>query len=264
MKSKGTAACLAVLGALCVPAAAAAPASAALPEYGHCTEVTPPATGKFAASNCIKLATLKPGKFEFKPIEGTEGIEGGGVGTAIRVRTSGHPTLYCGSISIISKWTGPKTAVVKWILTECHNLINQTCQSGTNTGDIESNPLEGELGFVKSEPPQSIGLDIKPQTPLTTLFSYMCGTSLETANVEGSVIARVRPINKVTREQNIIISIVNGQQFPQSFEGGPTDTLSTTYLPADTTAPSLMTVSRFIGSTTALNGNPEVELKALE
>jgi hypothetical protein len=262
MKSKRTAACLAVLGALCVPAVAAAPASAALPEYGHCTAV---AGGKFSGPTCTTFGTTpKTMKFEFKAIEATEGIEGGGVGSTIRVLTSGHPTLICGSLSIVSKWTGPKTAAVKWILTECHNVINQTCQSGTTAGEIQANPLEGELGYIKSVPPQLVGLDMKPQTPLTSLFSYMCGASLETATVEGSVIARIKPINKMSREQNIYISAPKGEQFPQSFEGGPTDTLSTTYQPANTTAPSLMSVKTFVGSTTALNGNPEVELKALE
>jgi hypothetical protein len=109
-----------------------------------------------------------------------------------------------------------------------------------------------------------VGLDLKPAPPLTSLFSYKCGASLETAEVQGSVIARVKPIDKMTREQNTYISAPKGEQFPQSFEGGPTDTLSTKYLPANVTAPSLMSVKTFQGSVTALNGNPEIELKAIE
>jgi hypothetical protein len=261
-RSKRTAAWLAVLGVLCVPAAMAAPASAALPEYGHCTAV---AGGKFAGPSCTTLGTTpKTMKYEFKAIEATEGIEGGGVGTEVRIRTAGHPTISCGSISVVTKWTGPKTASAKWILTECHNPIAQTCQTGTTAGVIEPNPLEGELGYIKSAPPQLVGFDFKPQAPLVSLFSYQCGTSLEQQTVEGSVIARIKPINKMTRAQNFYFSTVSGEQFPQSFEGGSVDTLSTKYLPANVTAPSTMSVKTFSGSTTALNGNPEVELKALE
>jgi hypothetical protein len=262
MKIKQVAACLAALAALCVPAAAAAPASAALPEYGHCVAK---AGGKFAGANCTTFGTTpKTMKYEFTPIEATELIEGGGVGSTIRLLTAGHPTLMCGSMSINTKWQGPKTASVKWLLTECHNAIDQSCQSGTTAGDIEPNPLEGEIGYIKAAPPQLVGLDMKPAPPLTSLFSYSCGTSVETQVVEGSVIARAKPINKMSREQNFYISAPKGEQFPTSFENGPTDTLSTKYLPANTTAPTTMSVKTFIGNTTALNGNPEIELKALE
>jgi hypothetical protein len=261
MKTKQVAACLATLGALCVSAAMASTATAALPEYGHCTAK---AGGKYTGSTCTTLAkTAKTMKFEFTPIEGSELIEGGGVGSTIKFQPAGHPVVTCVSLSINTKWLTSKTASAKWILRECSNAIHQSCESGTESGVIEPNPLEGELAYVKAIPPQLVGFDFKPATPLASLFSYSCGGSTETGTVEGSVIARVKPINKMTREQDFIISAPRGEQFPTAFEGGATDTLTTKFLPANTTAPTTMSVKSFVGATTALNGEPELELKAL-
>jgi hypothetical protein len=104
------------------------------------------------------------------------------------------------------------------------------------------------------------GLDLKPQPPLNELASYECAGSGQTAHVEGSVIGRIQPIDKMTTESNVIYSTKsNGEQLYQSFEGGPNDTLSTTFTTGveSTSAPSTLKIKEEKGKNEA-----SLEIKA--
>jgi hypothetical protein len=257
-------AALGVLASLAVGALAASSASAVtLPEFGKCLPVAAGSTGVYAGPNCVNRATTRPGKYEWTTVSSSEALEFAGLGGETKLATTGHPTITCNDSTFIGHYTGGKTALVTVTLQQCQNPLHQVCQSGTTAGSIEALPLEGELGFVKLEETKAVvGLDLKPQAPLTEIAVYSCGGSVESARIEGSVIAKAKPIDKMTRESNLVFAATFGHQVPESFEGGPTDTLSTTYTSGitTTTAPSTLRVKSEGGTSTA----PGVEIKALE
>ena len=62
------------------------------------------------------------------------------------------------------------------------------------------------------------------------LATYECNGSSEKGHLEGSVISKVTPINKMTTEQQLLYSATRvGEQRPEYFQGSPPDTLSTTF-----------------------------------
>jgi len=257
-------AALGVLASLAVGALAVSSASAVtLPEFGKCLPVAAGSTGHYGGANCITVATTKPGKYEWTAVSASEALEFAGLGGETKLATAGHPTITCTTSTFVGHYTGAKTALVTMSLQQCQNPLHQVCQSGSTAGAIEALPLEGELGFVKLEEAKAVvGLDLKPQAPLTEIAAYTCGGSTESARIEGSVIAKAKPIDKMTRETNLLFAATFGHQVPESFEGGPTDTLSTTYTSGitSTTAPSTLRVKSEVGTSTA----PGVEIKALE
>jgi hypothetical protein len=90
--------------------------------------------------------------------------------------------------------------------------------------------------------------------------TYECGSVTESARVEGSVIGQIKPIDKMTTESNLVyFARRTGEQVPEHFEGGPKDTLATTFMSGieSTTAPSTLTIK----SETGHNANP-LEIKA--
>ena len=49
--------------------------------------------------------------------------------------------------------------------------------------------------------------------------------------IEGSVIGKIKPVNKMTLETDLVFKVTKtGIQQPESFAGGPKDTLSTTFM----------------------------------
>ena len=106
-------------------------------------------------------------------------------------------------------------------------------------------------------------MDLKATPPLTSLISYECTGSGEMASVEGSVIGKLKPVNKMTTETNLVIfARRTGQQIPEKFQGGPNDTLSTSFMKGlETTGPFASNLN--IASETGTNSVP-VEVKAIE
>lgn len=247
-----------VLGAIAVPAA-----SAALPEVGRCVEVAKGA-GAYRGSACITHETRGGGRWEFVPVSATEKQTFKGSGSSPVILTAGHSTLTCVTGNVSGEYTGPKTATVELELQACTNASGQGCQTTPlQPTEIKSVPLEAELGFIKGVAPGiQVGLDIKPQSPLTSLAVYECGTPTETASIAGSVIAKVTPLEKMTTLNDLLFKVTRaGQQVPEKLEGGPTDTLSTTFmsgLESSTGASTLKVIEETGTNTNAL------EIKAKE
>ena len=155
-------------------------------------------------------------------------------------------------------------------LQACVNGEGKDCQSITNPQAkslIETLPLEAEVGFIKDEVERTprviqVGLDIKPKSPLTDLVVYECGNALETYTLEGSVIGKLKPFDKMTTVSDLAISVVKGAQVPEMFEGGSKDTLSTTITSGLTSSETVATTLN-IPSETGSNSS-EVEIKAFE
>jgi hypothetical protein len=213
-----------------VSVAAASSASAALPELGRCVPA-PEKNGAFKGNHCNLPAEGK-GKYDWLPGPGAK-PKFAGTGEAVVLETVGKRKVECGAATFEGEYTGPKTESVTVLLIGCTEPVSkQPCQTGgpPREGEIDSSgALEGELGFITGGERPTVGLDLKPKAPSTSMFVFECGT-LPTvvlhAAVEGSVIGRITPINHMVEEFKTVYKAPGGKQVPQQFEGGAKDTMT--------------------------------------
>jgi uncharacterized cupredoxin-like copper-binding protein len=259
-------ACL--LAVLATGAVAASSAMAnTLPEAGKCARVALGA-GVYSSGTCTAHAKTGRGVYEWTPVSSTDKATFSGTGGETTLTTVGHPTIKCIDANLSGEWRNPKTATVEIEFQGCATPAEQQCQSGTAKSEIKTLPLEAELGFIKNELREgklivTVGLDLKPQPPLASLAMYECSGSAQTAHVEGSVIGKLGPINKMTTTMNLAYQATKlGQQKLQSFQEGPTDTLSTTFTEGLTTlgsGASSLNIKEELGTNAA-----PLEIKAIE
>lgn len=71
-----------------------------------------------------------------------------------------------------------------------------TCQSGSTAGLIDTNKLEGQLGYI-NKTNKEVGLVLKPQSPATVFAEFECvnGSTKEKIAVNGEVIGKITPVN---------------------------------------------------------------------
>jgi hypothetical protein len=154
-------------------------------------------------------------------------------------------------------------------LQACTDPSSNLCKSpnATATGEILTFPLTAEIGFTRHEEVNGhlvvgVGMDLKPTPPLTTLASYECIGESGSAMVEGSVIGKLSPINKMSEATDLAIFVRKSVQVPESFQEGSKDTLSTTYMNGvETSGPFASTLN--IAAETGSNSTP-IEVKGLE
>jgi hypothetical protein len=247
---------LLLVAAIAVGAIGVAGASAAeyevrgLPEFGRCVKVSPGA-GVYPTAGCITAGA--PGTGNYNWIQLTSGEKRTFSGTALEstLTTVGRVTITCLKASISGEYTGPKTATVHIEFHGCTNSVASQCQSEpTAKGEIKTLALEAELGFIKNQvkegkPIIQVGLDLKPKSPLPDLMIFECGGITESVRVEGSVIGRIKPLEKMSAATNLIYAATrSGKQVPEKFEGGVKDTLTTTFMSGieSTTAASALTI----------------------
>lgn len=263
-----TGACVLALVAIGGTAASSALGAPVLPEFGKCNKVAT-GTGVYRGSNCVVRETGVSGKYEWAPVTLTEKLAFGGAGGETTLASTGHGSVKCIGANFSGEYTGGKTVSVTIEFQGCLNDKGAQCQSGTTKSEIKTLPLEGEVGFIRNEEVEGkaiiiAGLDLKPTSPLTALAIYECGGTLESNKLEGSVIAKVRPINKPNTTWLGVYAVnkMTHQQIPESFQGGAKDTLSTTFMTGleSTTAPSTLSIIKTVGLT---NATP-VEIKARE
>ena len=247
--------------AISSPAQAAPPAN--LPEVGRCVKVAA-GTGKYSGVACLTLAT-KPvaKKYEWIPASLTEKLAFSGSGLETTLTTAGHSTIKCLATNIGGEWTGPKTASVNVEFQGCYNAQSQQCQTVTNPqnkSEIALKGVLGELGYIKYEEVEGkvivvVGLDLKPQPPMTQLAEYECTGSSETGHLEGSVIGKLTPIDKMTTESKLLYSATKaGEQRPEAFQESAKDTLITSFTAgteAKGSAASSLNIKEYKGSNAA-------------
>jgi len=228
-----------VLIALVVGALSASNASAReLPEWGRCVKVETGKTGAFTGPTCLKLASgTQIGKYEWVSASATEKLSFAASGLETVLTATGHSTVRCIAANITGEYTGGKTASVSMELQGCTDQSAKQCTSppGINKSEIKV-MADAELGYTLFEEVEgkkriAVGVDLKPMPPLTSIANYECTEAGETAAVEGSVIGKLKPVNKMTTETDLSIkTTLRGVQQPESFAGGPKDTLSTTFM----------------------------------
>jgi hypothetical protein len=216
-----------LVATLTVCGALVANASAALPELGRCAS-TAPGAGAYAGPRCTRAAAPGKGAYEFTPGPGAKPkFEGTGEEPTL---IGGGLKVTCAAATFNGEYTGAKTATVTVDLIGCLNGEGQKCQSNPlKEAEIETLPLEGEIGFIKLGSKTMVGFDLKRSPVLAT---FTCGLPPETVTpgtLEGSVIAPIRPLNSMTTELHLNYRVKEGKQQVEEFEGGAKDTLAVKY-----------------------------------
>lgn len=111
--------------------------------------------------------------------------------------------------------------VLRFIGCTSNALPGSACQTGgKHEGEIVTRPLVGELGYLSQEPVEA-GLDLTPATE-GPLLRFFCGEDLG-AEVVGSVIGRIGPINRHGFHMRLRFAENAGRQARKSFIGGDED-----------------------------------------
>jgi hypothetical protein len=215
-----------------VAAMAASAAAAGPPEWGRCT-LSPTHSGGWSNAHCTIKNGKHAGAYEW---EAEPGPKAGfsGIGEEPALETVGGHKITCSAATEEGTYTGGKTESTKLVLIGCETKTSGGASVGCRSnpakeGEIESNELEGELGFITFQGKKAVALDLKPKTG-STVATYTCGTppTLIAGTVEGSVLGRVTPINGAVEEIKVSYKTVGvGKQQIEAFEGGAKDVLTT-------------------------------------
>jgi hypothetical protein len=235
---------LCLLVAFAVSAFAVASASAEeLPTLYECAltkKVGKPAkyTGKYTDKKCSKEATTKEieegktNKYELQPwsLESKKGkvkvFKGSGKGANLEV--IGSTGIACTSSKDEGKFSSPTTA--KEIKVTFKGCATQglKCSNTATVGEIKTNVLEGEVGYVSGKGSKSpvIGTLIRPESG-TVDAEFTCKNLF--VRVEGTVIGEVSPadVNVFSKSVILIFKQSAGHQAITKFEGGPLQELLT-------------------------------------
>ena len=230
-----------LLGLLAAGALLATSASASeynlkmLPEIGRCVRVG--SHSEFRGPRCSRS---EPGVGRYAWISGLSAKNKytGTLRGPIELGTHSSTTsVNCSSATFEGEYTGPKNlTITNLVLTGCQSS-GAKCETGVGStgGEISANELDGELGFISHPKKLKLGWDLKPASG-STLASFECaatelsGKSLGGGiprELQGSVIGKIEPIDHMTSEYAIVFLLVRGAQFPEKFEGGVKDTLTT-------------------------------------
>jgi hypothetical protein len=241
---------LCLVALLLVGAVAAADAAAAelegLPAFGLCVPAEGH-TGEYKGGACIQKSPTGTGNYNFVPGPGPNPKFEGTIGPT-KLETVGKAyVIQCSFGTATGEYSGQKTAKVSLALVGCLNITSEPLQKCQTTpakeAEIETTPIEGELGYIRGGEQPKVGLDLKPAPPIV----FTCGLPPEVptvVTVEGSAIGLWAPPDRMRSTFRATYTASGGKQNPESFEGGAKDTLSLTrvLLPEVTTEPVGLTI----------------------
>lgn len=216
-----------IVVALVTSSAAAASASATLPEFGRCVAVAR-GTGDYFGGACVKPAGGK-GNYDWLPGPGANNKFAGSAGR-VTMETVGGFAVSCSSGDFTGEYTGPNTESVTLALVGClEKGTGRKCQTTPlKEGEIEPQPFEGGIGFIKGGERPKVGVDLKPSAPIV----FTCGlppelpTEITTLTLEGSVIGAIKPASIMRSFFRVLFTASHGIQIPEKFEEGAKDTLT--------------------------------------
>jgi hypothetical protein len=265
---------LCLVGALAIATTAATTASAAEyelespPEFGRCVKVAPK-TGTYSGARCL---TPAPGKGKYNWLAGpgakpkfTAAVEA----VLLNGTGAGKASIHCEFGEVEGEYTGAKTLTVKkLILSDCvkagaKTVLEGWCQNiGAFRGEVSTNELAGALGYIEHVGNKTkVGLDLKAAIG-TALATFECGGASTVGEhgtgtgtlmeVEGSVIGRIKLINKMSTENVVTYKVIGGAQAPEKFEGGVKDTLTLLTGLAKTAEPATMSTFAEVGNEEAM------------
>jgi hypothetical protein len=238
-RMRGLALC--IVAAVGLAAVVAATAAASEPALYECAKLSKNAekkyTGKYIDKHCSTEASKtekeagKTNKYELQEWAKapTKVKAFKGKGSAGDLEVEGVGEVQCTKSADTGEFNGPKSAHnVKVTFTNCATLGHKCESPGAAVGEIKTETLEGEVGYLAGGGTKSpiVGVDLKPQAPGVYLAQFTCNPEELNLRVRGSVIGEVLPpYNVFTKEATLKFHSHNGIQEWQSFEGGPTDTL---------------------------------------
>ena len=208
-----------------------------LPEFGRCVRVANGGAYSGTSAHCTALSSTHTGHFEWLPGPGSQAKFTDNLSEPRLETVGGASKLNCGVGSLEGEYTTAKTETISHLtLDRCVDVTtNTSCQSNPlEQGRIQSSgALEGELGFITSGEKPSVGWDLKPRSPATSLVSFECGSGLSTAalSLEGSVIGRATPIDQMVSAFEVLYKQSGGKQIPEFFEGAGREVLTLTTTP---------------------------------
>jgi alpha-tubulin suppressor-like RCC1 family protein len=214
-----------------------------IPELGRCVRVATEGAYRGATPRCLAQSPAHRGHFEWLPGPGPKSKFSERFNEP-QLETVGKSRLNCLFGALEGEYTGAKTETITHVmLTGCRDVTrNVSCQSNpVEDGAIESSlPLDGELGVITSRGRVSVGWEIQPTEPATSLVSFECGSGASVLReaLEGSVIARATPINAMVTVFELQYRESEGKQIPEVFGGGERHvmTLTTTPLSQESTS----------------------------
>jgi hypothetical protein len=203
-----------------------------LPEIGRCVKagvVKKVPTGGYVDAGCIEESLPHFGKFEWVPGPGaTKGFKASSL--SVLLETTGGKKVKCASSSASGEYTGAKSATLGITLNGCGIVKGAACQTaGAGAGEITATGLHATLGFIKDAEEKgefhpSVGWDLASSG---SIISATCGS--EGLTVNGSVIAPIGTLDKMTAAYSLKFSQTAGKQLPESFEEEPNDTLNASF-----------------------------------
>jgi hypothetical protein len=207
-----------------------------LPEIGRCVKVG--GGGEYKGARCIR-SEPGVGKYNWLSGPGAKKNFSGTLQEPIDLEThgAGASMLNCNSAEAEGEYTGPKNLKVTKLVFHGCTVGGKTCQNeaGSTMGEVSAKELDGELGFISHPKRLKVGWDLKPASG-SNLASFECGATevlgKSTGNgiareLQGSVIGRIEPIDRMVSEYAAVYELKKGAQFPERFEGGVKDTLTT-------------------------------------
>ncbi len=233
---------------------------ASLPERGRCLTASG-GHGGYSEATCTTPSEPGKGAYQWLAGPATPGftLQGG----ALVLEAAHKAKVSCTALAGSGEYTGPKTEVLHITLSGCEQPGRGACQNEkATTGEIALNPLEGELGVIKAAAagkPPATGTALHGGGGERLLGKLECGVGEGAVQIalEGSAIAAVTPLEKMSRTAKLKLSGAKGKQKPAAFEGAAADPLLATIGEGKAEAASL-TVEVTATSTESL------ELKALE
>lgn len=205
-----------------------------LPEYGRCLKVTAP-TGAYKTGVCTTPGL--PKAHEWFPAFGSNPLVKSGftlasTGSVYLEGKVSHDRLTCSAASGAGSYTGSQTTgKVILTLTGCEfKAFGYKCENTGVQGGIETNPLAGELGVIKAEPPlvhAQIGERLVPETAGQPLAEFTCAGGAVLVKVTGAVFVK-RSTNAMQAIATLSYAQTAGAQKYVQFEGGTPEQLSLT------------------------------------
>jgi hypothetical protein len=202
-----------------------------LPERGRCLPASA-SQGGYTEATCTTASQPGKGAYEWLPGPATAGftLHGG----ALVLETARKAKITCTALAGNGEYTGPKTEVLHITLSGCEQTGRGSCQNQqTTTGEVTLNPLEGELGVIKAAGGTKgpvIGSALRGGGGQTLLGTFECGVGAGAVQItlEGSAIAAVTPLQKMSGTATLKLSGGKGKQKPAAFEGATANPLLAT------------------------------------
>jgi hypothetical protein len=223
MKGKlfgGSIACLAtVVGLFGIATASASAAEPALYECAKTLKVEKSYSGGYNNKLCSEGNPEHKGKYELQ-----EGIGKGkafkGKSKGANLEVKGLGGVACTSSSDTGKFTGPKTGAGILVTFKGCELNHHQCESGATLGEIKTNPLKGEVGYIEGgKAKHEVGVAITAETGLYEAEFHCAEIELR---VSGTVIGLLTSTKNVfTKEATLLFQQSAGEQRLKQLEGGP-------------------------------------------